>query len=149
MSKTVIYKGWISAQPPRKKRNGTIIVVPSRFLYNPKKHVIAEKIAEDKAKYGPYVNIRIWAYYRKIKPILEHLVLSKMGEIDAEYSEITSANDDYKYTRQYINVDDDVDLLKELARLYHHYCIIEITYSATEYDMITHELERVLLLNYD
>jgi hypothetical protein len=149
MSQTVIYKGWINVLPPRNGRDATVVLTPSRFFYRAKKHVIAEKIAQDKTEHGQFIGIRVWAAYYRMRPVRRHRVLSSMGVIDAEYSEITGANDDYRYTIQFIKINSDFNLLEELARFYHHYCIIEITYSSTEYDMIAHELERILLLNHD
>jgi hypothetical protein len=147
MSNTVVYKGWISIGPPRKGRDDTVILSPNRFFYRPKKHVIAEKIAADICKYGSYVNMTMWTGYHKIKPNKKYLSRSFMGLISAEYSEISNAAH-YRYTYDSINIDSS-DFLAELAGYYHHYCIIEITYHKTEYDMISHEMELILLLNHN
>ena len=149
MSYVAIYKGWISVASPQQNRDVTVIVAPNRFFYRSKRYVIAEKIANDAQNYGPYMSIRMWANHYKIKPIKKHRVLSEMGKINAEYNEINGAGGHYKYTVQFININDDFNFLEELAHYYHHYCIIEIAYSSTEYDMIAHELERILLLNHD
>ena len=145
MSNTVVYKGWISVSPPRRGRDDTVILSPNRFFYRPKKHVIAEKIATDIYKHGPYVNMTMWASYYKIKPHKDHISHSFMGLISAEYSEISNAYH-YRYTQDSINMGSS-DFLAELVRYHHHYCIIEITYHKTEYDMISHEMELILLLN--
>ena len=147
MSNTIIYKGWISVRPPQRGKDHTIILSPNRFFYSPKKYVIAEKISTDIQQYGPYVNMTMWTSYRKIKPYKNHISHSFMGLASAVYDEIYSANC-YRYTQNSIDMGSS-DFLAELATYYHHYCIIEITYHKTEYDMISHEMELILLLNHN
>jgi len=91
--------------------------------------------------------VRVWTHHAKMKPSREHLSHSVIGLMSAEYSELYGT-DDYRYTNHFISVGSAVDLLEELVRYYHHYCIIEITYHQTEYDMISHEMELILLLNH-
>lgn len=145
MCHTVIYKGWVCVQPPRRGKDQTVILAPNRFFYRPKNNVIAEKIARDIYEHGPYVNMSMWVCYYKTKPKKETLTNSFMGFASANYSEIYDANS-YKYTQDYINMG-SCDFLEELAKCYHHYCIIEVTYHKNEYDMISHEMELILLLN--
>jgi hypothetical protein len=147
MSNTVVYKGWVSISPPRRGRDETIILSPGRFFYRPNKHVIAEKIADDIYKHGPYINMTMWSSYCKIQPHKDYLSHSFMGLTSAEYNEISDANY-YRHTYSFINMG-NLDFLAELAKYRHHYCIIEITYHKTEFDMISHEMELILLLNHN
>lgn len=147
MSTTITYKGWISVGPPRRGRQNTVILSPSRFFYRPKNHVLSEKISQDIVRYGPYVNIRMWAYHAKIKPSRVYLANSLMGYLSAEYSEISNSNNYYR-TIDFITMG-SFNLLEELVLFYHHYCILEITYSQSEFDMISHEMELILLLSQD
>lgn len=146
MSTTITYKGWITLSSPKRNRDGTVILAPNRFFYRPKKHVIIEKIRADSEKYGKFVNIRIWMYHHKIDPAKDFLTHAIMGYMNIEYSEISRSESGYSHTLQYINFN-DFDLLEELISYYHHYCIIEVTYSQSEFDMISHEMELILLRN--
>ena len=145
MSHTIAYKGWISVTPPKRRRDITVILSPSRFFYRPRKHILAEKISADIRAHGPYVNIRVWACYRKIRQKPIHLIGSYMGILCACYDEISNS-EHYTHSNQYININ-HFDLLEHLVSYYHHYCVIEITYNRNEFDMIAHEAELILLRN--
>jgi len=143
MSHTVIYKGWITICPPKRGKDITVVFAPNRFFFRPKNHVIAEKISQDIEKHGPYANVRMWASHHKIGQEADHLVRSYMGTIQAGYSE-RSGSKLYNYTKQFINMGYRY-FLEELGYYHHHYCILEITYSHNEFDMIAHEAELILL----
>jgi len=147
MSTTITYKGWLSVGPPKRGKQNTVILSPGKFFYRPKNHVLSEKISADIAAYGPYVNIRLWAHYKKIQPSREYLINSLMGYLGAEYYEMFNSNN-YCRTLDFINLG-GFSLLEDLAMYYHHYCILEITYSQSEFDMISHEMELILLLSQD
>jgi len=141
MCYTTIYKGWISIHSPGIGVAETVLVTPGKFFYRPKNHVIAEKITRDVYLYGSYVNMSIWTYTRKAKPNKHTLAVSFMGPIRANYYEMYSG-----YTQQYVRVGSG-DILEHLTLYHKHYCVIEITYHKNEYDMISHEMELILLLN--
>jgi len=147
VANTVVYRGWVTLAPPRRGRDETIILSPAKFFYRPNKYVLAEKINIDTYKYGSYVNMRIWAYHSKIEPIKDYFIHSHMGVMRSEYREISDSSA-YQYTTHFIKVN-NTNILEELMRYYHHYCIIEITYHANEFDMVSHEMELILLSNYD
>ena len=143
MSQTLIYKGWISVSPPRRGKDATVIISPGRFFYRPKNHIIAEKFSTDIDKYGSFVNVRFWASYKKIKQDDTFFQDSYMGEMNAEYNEVGNSLY-YMYSNHLIDIN-YFDFLEYLIRYNHHYCIIEVTYSQNEFDMVSHEAELILL----
>jgi hypothetical protein len=145
MAITIVYQGWLTNASPTRKKDLTALLTPSRFFYRPKKHVIVEKIRLDALSYGHHVNIRVWMHYKKINKEDLTAKYSFLGVIKAVYFEVFKL-DEYSHTMQYIHID-NLDLLEKLMLHCHHYCIIEITYGASEFDVIAHDLERILLKN--
>jgi hypothetical protein len=143
-STTVVYKGWLSISRPERNKDTTVILSKNKFFYRPKNHVLTESIYFDVYEYGRYVNVRLWAN-KKQKNIGICLNDSWMGRLNVKYQEISNINQ-YLYSRQFLDIN-EFNLLDHLTKFNGQYCVIEITYNKSEFDMISHEAELILLTN--